>query len=294
MCSFRRRISRWIELVRLHVGSIMARYCVENGFCALSYEQFCERNPCGVGFVDGRTRARDLSEKRVCAVKTVHRAEHPDSIAMHNFGVNANRNAASALELAHECSLCGATKCRCAVSHALQQREGVAIAFPALNSERTLSHGVRALVRVEVLSDSSLPLHPMNAGRRKNERSISLPFGPAVGALIKFPEAGVEVSAHALKVQMWEQPPELGSAPQRARSDVRSLREVGQRFVPSGDVGPKDDGIAGVLPLRDGTERHAFGERCWKVLQRVHHQIDPARRQQRLQLAREEILGANL
>jgi hypothetical protein len=121
----------------------------------------------------------------------------------------------------------------------------------------------------------------MHAGRREHDGVVVRTLG--------FAQAGVDVAADVLDVDVRPQPANLDVAPPRGRADYRLVRQCLQRHAV-----PGHQHVPRIVPQRKGDDRRQRVNARRQILRRVHRGVDLAPQERFLELTREDTSPTDL
>src|SRR6185312_1059304 len=171
----------------------------------------------------------------------------------------ADRNLAAAAEFLQHGAL---RRDRQACPGIVERRAGIVSgsAFQRLDRERTLAHHGTHDVGTEGFADDFAPAEPLESRGCEHDGVILASFD--------FVDARVDVAADRADVEIRPQPFQLRDASKRTRADHGARLQIAQLAA--------DDRVVRFSPLRDGSEREAFGQLSRQVLHAVDREIDAA------------------
>ena len=150
-----------------------------------------------------------------------------------------------------------------------------------LDTQSALSGGGQHLGAVEFGANALLQAQALEAGGRQNDGVVL--------AFVEFAQAGVEIAAQRLDLQVGAQRLQQHLAAQAGGADDSALRQVLQA-----GVARRDKGVARVFALHHAGEKHALGQHHGHVLERVHGNVGAAVGQRGFEFLDEQALAAHL
>ena len=148
--------------------------------------------------------------------------------------------------------------------------------FQSLDGQRALADGGTHDVGAEDFADDVAPAESAQARGCQHNRVIL--------SALDLGDAGIDVAANGLNIEIGPDAAELRYAPQRTGADLCAEFDIAQFAA--------DDGVARIGPLRKGGDGEAFGQLGGQIFQAVDGKIDAFVEQGFLDLAGEEAFAA--
>ncbi len=207
-------------------------------------------------------RSRSVSADAFLAVGGKH-ASIKDQFSVLEPAPCTKRKPTAALQSCQHCPFRGDRQSCVLIHKFVEERKLVRVRREEFNSQRTLSDGWQHNFGWQNFGDPRLSAQPVES-RLREDHCVAL-------ACLHLAQARIDVASHLYDFEIGAELKELRRAPQTARPDPRTLRQLLQQFTV-----PRDERIARIFARKHNRESAEIGQLRGDILHAVHSQVRAA------------------